>query len=464
MSSVHKTSSAISFLVGLVLFSSPSNVLAQHGSGGAIGGGSAGGTGMGSNGHPTGLDIKDDLRGFHDVLAVQATNEQAAAYAAMMRSTSAADLDLKSLEEQVRKENDSSGLANRAKQAQNAIEGARDLNKKFLEGFSEPQRTGMKEISKRLAKADSELAQQARALDLPSEAKQSGAQLLAVVDNLQHALSNFQHSQLDLGEEMSIPSASNGQGFTYNLVPVKNNVVVVGQAMTVTTSGVISKTRSEAGQNNFSVELGEDFSDLQRDIENVLRQQLESSDRCGERVAIQSAELTPHDATALVFVQLHFERWTCSPMFGRDSMNEIVEGNGTIEVRLSPAVAQDGTMKLTAQIGHVDAQGMIGDLLRTGSLGETIRDKTAQIFVSVMHQAVDFKSALPAGVRGYATLRRAEFQGTGSGRLIVRLTGEIQVSNDQLAAVTGELQRATQEPIPGPLLTRPATPQEAVTR
>ena len=38
-------------------------------------------------------------------------------------------------------------------------------------------------------------------------------------------------------------------------------------------------------------------------------------------------------------------------MFGRESMNEIVEGNGTIEVKLTPAVAEDGSLRLSAQIG-----------------------------------------------------------------------------------------------------------------
>ncbi len=145
-------------------------------------------------------------------------------------------------------------------------------------------------------------------------------------------------------------------------------------------------------------------------------------------------------------------------------MNEIVEGNGTIEIQLTPAVAPDGSMKLVAQIGRVDAQGLIGDQLRSGSLGETIRDKTAETFVAIMRRGNDFKNSLPSGARSYATLHHAEFQGTGSGKLVLRLNGEIHVSNEQLTALTTDLEHATQEPIPGPLLTRPAAPQQAVSR
>jgi hypothetical protein len=461
---INRTPFAKAVFFGTVLLMCSCALQAQRGPGGGRIGGGTVATGMDNNGQPTGLDTKDDLQGFHDVLAVQATREQAAAYAAMMKSTSAADVDLKGLEEQVRKEADASTLRNQDKQVQDALEAARSLNKKFLESFSDPQKTGLREVARRLAKSDSELAQQAHTLDLPTETKPAAAQILTSLQNLQRTLTNFQRAQLDLGEEMSIPSAGNGQGFTYNLAPAKNSIAIGGQPVTVTTSGIISKTASEGGQNTFAVEISQDLSDLQLNIPDVLRLRLDKSERCGERVAVQTAELTPRDPAALVFAQLHFERWTCSPAFGRDGMNEIVEGNGTVEIQLTPAVAQDGTLKLVARIGHVDAQGLIGDLLRSGSLGETIRDQTAETFASLMRQAGDFKTALPSGARSYATLRHAEFQGTGSGRLIVRLSGEIHVSNEELPALTGELQRATQEPVPGPLLTRPATPQESVSR
>jgi hypothetical protein len=460
----HKNSQAAGALLGLLLLQCPATLLAQRGPGGARVGGGTVATGMDNNGQPTGLNVKDDLRSFHDVLAVQATKEQAAAYTVMMKNTSAADADVKTLQEQLQKQNGPSALAAADKQVQDALEGARSLNKKFLESFSEPQKTGLREVTKRLLKSDSELFQQAKVLDQALETKASPAQTLVSVETLEKALTNFQRAQLDLGEEMSILSAGNGQGFSYNLPPVKYSINIGDQPLTVTTAGIISKTAPDGNQNVFAVELSEDLSDLQLNISDVLRLALDRSDRCGERVAISTAELTPRAPATLVVAQLHYERWTCSAMFGRDSMNEIVEGSGTIEVQLTPSVAKDGTLELTAQIGRIDAQGLIGDLLRSGSLGETMRDKIAQIFVRVMRQGGDFKAALPEGARAYAALRGAEFQGTGSGKLMVQLHGDIRVSNEQLAALTSELEHATQQTVPGPLLTRPATPQETVSR
>jgi hypothetical protein len=140
-----------------------------------------------------------------------------------------------------------------------------------------------------------------------------------------------------------------------------------------------------------------------------------------------------------VVAQLHYERWTCTAMFGRENMNEIVEGNGTIEVKMTPGVAEDGTLRLVAQIGRIDAEGLVGGLLRSGTLGEALRDKISESVLSTLRQGGDFKAALPAGARSYATLRKAQFQGTGLGRLIAVLDGEIRVSNENLTALTSAL-------------------------
>jgi len=447
------------------LLASPCGVFAQHGGGGGnAGGGLAGGGGLSGGNHATGIDAKDDLKSFHDLLAVQASREQVSAYAAMVKYTAASGAELKALEEESGKQSAPSLLANRGKTLADAIENARVLNKKFLEGFSEPQKTGLKEIAKRLNKADSELAQQAKLMDQAVATDAAGPQMASSAQNLERALTNFQRAQVDLGEEMSIRTADNGQDFTFNLTPVKNSLNFANQAIAVTMSGVVSKGASAGGQNTFAVELTADLADLQQAMAEVLRVQLDKTDRCGERIALQTAELTPQGQASLVVAQLHLERWSCAPLFGRESMNEIMEGNGTIEVQLTPAVAEDGTLRLLAQIGRIDADGLIGASLRSGSLGESLRDKIAESVLTILRRGGDFQAALPAGVRSYATLRRAQFQGTGSGKLMLALQGEIRVSNEQVTALTSELGRASEgQSVPGPLLPRPPAP-EAVSR
>jgi len=125
--------------------------------------------------------------------------------------------------------------------------------------------------------------------------------------------------------------------------------------------------------------------------------------------------------------------------FGRDTMNEMAEGNGSIEVKLTPLVDEDGTLRLIPEIGRVDAEGVVGDLLRSGSLGDAVRDTVAQSVLFTIRQGGDFRVTLPATAQGYATLRRAQFQGTGSGKLMAVLDGEIRVSDEKATALTSEL-------------------------
>lgn len=438
---VGSSSGLKTFLLGAALLVYPCTSFAQHGGGGGhIGGSAAGGGGLSSGNHATGIENKDDLRDFHEIMAVQASNEQKAAYAVMVKSTAAANAQLQGFVALLDKENNASEIAKRDKSFADAIETARTLNKKFIEGFSEPQKSGLKEITKRLGKADSELAQQARSLDQQVEANAASAQMAGMARSVEGALTGFQREQADLGDEMSISNSSGNSDVAFNIPAVKNKINFADQAFTITTSGTISKAVAEAGQNTFATELTADMSDLQQTITDVLHAKLDTSDRCGERIALQTAALAPQEPASLVVVQLHYERWTCATMFGRQSMNEIVEGNGTVEVKLIPAVAQDGSLRLSAKIDRIDGEGLVGDLLRSDTLGNTLRETISDSVLSALQQGANFKAALPAGARSYATLRRAKFQGTGAGKLLAVFDGDIRVSNENLTAVTRELQ------------------------
>jgi hypothetical protein len=418
------------------LLAHPCGVLAQRGGGGGhVGGGTAGGGGLSSVGKATGVDDKDDLKDFHAVMAVQATGQQIVEYAAMMKSTEVASAELKSFVSQLTKENGAAELAGRSTAVEQAIELARTKNKKFMDGFSEPQKSGLKEISKRLIKADADLAQQAKALDQEAGNARSGQPIPASAQSLERVLTIFQIQQAGLGEEMGIGTGRSGEDSAFNLAPMKRSILVASQPIAVVTSETISSGVAVGGQSAFKLELTADLSDLQQNIADVLHAQLDKGGRCGERITVLGATLTPSEPASVVLVNLHFERWTC---MGREA-NEMVEGNGAFEVKLTPSVGDDGALRLTPEIARVDAQGLIGELLRSGSPGETLRDEIADSVLSTIRQGSDFNATLPAAARGNATLHAARFQGSGSGKLWVVLDGEIRVSSEQAAALIGEL-------------------------
>jgi hypothetical protein len=420
----------------------PCALFAQHGGGGGhIGGSAAGGGGLSSGNRATGVQNKDDLRDFHQIMAVQASREQKIAYAAMVKSTALAAAELQGFQEQARKESNLAAVALADKNLADALDTARTLNKKFVEGFSEAQKSGLKEMIKRLGKADLELGQESRVLDQSFEMKASSAQIAGAAEGLGRALTAFQREQSGLGEEMSIESASASQESAYNLPALRNTVNVSGQNVLIDSSGIVSKAAAENGQNVFAVELTADLTDLQHSFTDVLRGLLNQSDRCGEHIEVLSATLIPQQASSLAQAQLHYERWTCTTMFGRENQAEIVEGNATIYVTLSPYVAGDGTLRQKAEMSRVEADGLLRDALVSGSLSERLSSRISDAVLSAMSQGADFKSSIPPEARPYVALKQARFQGTGSGRLLALMVGEILVPNENLAAVAGALQQ-----------------------
>jgi hypothetical protein len=445
-------------ILAAMLLACPSAMLAQRGAGGGhTGGGTAGGGGLsGGTGRATGLDEKDELKDFHLALAIQATSQQIVAYNLMMQSTDAANTEWQAFVEHLGAPNTRSEIASRGASLDLAIENARAENRKFLGGLSEQQKSGLKEILKKLSKSDSDLEQQSKTLSLEiGDAKSVAQPIAASAQNLGLALTSFRSQQIGLGEEMSIRDPNSGQN-SFDIPAVKNSVSFANQPIVIATSGVVTRGAAVGGQSTFKLALTADLSDLQRNLTDVLRAELDQADPCGERIEIRTATVTPREPASLVLVQLHFERWSCR---GRETMNETVDGNGAIEVKLTPTVGEDGSLRLLPEIGRVDAEGLVGSLLRSGSLGETLRDKITESVLSTVRQGGDFKATLPPAAQGFATLQHVHFQGTGSGKLSVVLEGEIRVPNEKVAGLTSELkgrspsQASSQE-----------TPREAIPR
>ncbi|HTU42492.1 MAG TPA: hypothetical protein VMF10_12360 [Candidatus Aquilonibacter sp.] len=444
-------------LLAASLVISPCASLAQRGAGG-IGGGLAGGGGLsGGNGIASGLDTKDDLKGFHEVLALQANKPQIGQYKLMLKSTEAATSQLQTFLQQASQESETH-LQDSAKNFSAALEQARAENAKFLEQLSDRQKSGLRETIRKLSKADSELGQQGKALDAEiAEGKPVSGEIATSAESLKNSLSTFHDEQVSLGDEMSIPSGEVAEG-TFNIAPAKSVVNFGRQPIAIITSGVISKAALPTVENTFRIELTADLSDLQQNMTEVLRQQLSKSDPCGEQIAVQNAVLTPSMPASTVLAQIHYERWAC--FGGRGNANEMAEGDGSIEVRLTPAISEDGTLRLSPVISRVDAEGLVGDLLRSGALGETVRDTISESVLSAVQKASDYKTMLPAAAQGFVKLQGAHFQEMEAGDAIIVLDGSMQIPSDKVAAqIEAELTGVKSGSAAVPLSTPQASPR-----
>ncbi len=398
-------------------------------------GASIGGTVSGVNG-PSGINTKDDLKDFHDAMAVQATGPQITEYGALVKNTQAANAALQAL---LPGKDDAAEFARRDAALGQALGKARSDNKKFVDEFSPEQKSLLKEFTKRLAKADSDVALELSKLDQVTQVAKSSPEITSHVQSLDKALADFSNQQLALGREMGIILA-NGQDVTFALPEVTSPVEIGKRKITVAVSGELSQIAAENGQRTFTLKRAANLSDLQQNILELMAGQLDSSETCGQRVAIRQARLTPAAPASLLVVRLHFERWACTRAMGQQTSNELAEGDGTVEVKLTAAVDKS-ELKLTSEIGRIGASGMLAESLRSGSLGEDLRDKITQLLLSTMRPAADVKT-LPPAVQNSTTLQSAKFQDAGAGILRVALAGQVQISNDQAYQLASQLNQA----------------------
>lgn len=230
------------------------------------------------------------------------------------------------------------------------------------------------------------------------------------------------------------------QTTTFKVPPVKIPMNVKDQHITLVASALLTLTTRAHGLNVLNLQLTADLSDLQRNITALLAEQLDKNDTCGDRIAIQNATLTPAEPASVALVQLHYERWGCAKIFGKQQAKRLLGGNAVIQMKLTPAIEEDNTqLKLVPEVGPIQADGSLGELLRSGTLGEMLRDKIRNAILSAMQKGTDFAATLPPAVQGNAKIKDARFTDDGSGRLLVLLDGEVQITNEQIQALAKQV-------------------------
>jgi hypothetical protein len=181
---------------GIVLLRNPHSLLAQRR------GGHGGGTGRA----PAAGSGTDDLKDFKRAMALQASPDQVVQFQRLNESTQVARKsaqDLLKLAENPSK----TDLLRPTTLLASALEDAQTDNQKFLQTFSAVQKSGLKEITKKLGKANSDVTKGSKALTRDLERPPIGGQQISgVAKKLDKALSDLQARQLAIAKEMGIRS------------------------------------------------------------------------------------------------------------------------------------------------------------------------------------------------------------------------------------------------------------------
>jgi hypothetical protein len=179
---------------GIALLMNPHTLVAQR----------RGGRGAGTARAPAGVSTPDDLKDFKRAVALQATPDQAFQFRRLTESTQAARKsaqDLSQLAEKVSK----TDLLRSTNPLASALEEVQTDNQIFLRSLSAAQKSGLKDVTRKLGKANSDVTKRNKALTRDLERSSiAGREISGVAESLDKALSSLQARQLAMGNEMGI--------------------------------------------------------------------------------------------------------------------------------------------------------------------------------------------------------------------------------------------------------------------
>jgi len=222
----------------------------------------------------------------------------------------------------------------------------------------------------------------------------------------------------------------------FRIPPVSTTLNIEGQPVQLSVSGSVFTPAADNGRETIRVELNADLADFQRNLTAILGAQLNQSNRCGERLNVLNAKLVPATPAAALTLTAHVEKWACAKAFGKEIVKRLVGGDGTIGVRLTPRV-EDGAVKLAAEVTSIQADGSLGELLRS----DAIREKIRATVVSAVEKSTDFKTALPPAVQEIVSIERAQFAGSGEGRLALAVSSQVRIPVAQARELIEHLKR-----------------------
>ncbi len=212
---------------------------------------------------------------------------------------------------------------------------------------------------------------------------------------------------------------------------LKVSVNLDEQPIQIALWGTLSPGTSGTSGGTSALALTVDLGDLQDHLTPVLAAQVNRSDRCGDRISVEHAAMVPSPPSGVLTANVNFERFACAKVFGKEMAKRLVGGHGVIEVSLTPSV-EENDIALAAEVRKVDADGSLGEVMRSRSAGDSIRKSIAEGVESAIQKLTNLKSALPAEIGKAVTIETVEFADGGSGRLWLNIAGQARLSADQI--------------------------------
>ncbi len=221
---------------------------------------------------------------------------------------------------------------------------------------------------------------------------------------------------------------------TLKIPPLKASIKLDQQAVEITLWGTITPA---ASGNPALLALTVDLGEFQSHVTPILTAQLNRSDRCGDRLSVEQAAIAPSAPSSILTANINFERFGCVKAFGKQIVKRLVGGRGVIEVNLTPSL-EENDIAIDAEVRKIDADGSLGEVLRSDSVGESIREKIASSLESAIRKLTNLKSSLPPEIGNAVSIQNVQFADGGGGRLWLTIGAELRLSAEQVRRAVGQ--------------------------
>jgi hypothetical protein len=97
-------------------------------------------------------------------------------------------------------------------------------------------------------------------------------------------------------------------------------------------------------------------------------------------------------------------------------------------------------VSLKPVVVNIEADGSLGQVLRSLSVGDALKEKIASGVRSAIQKATSLNTVLPPEIGSTATIRSVEFTSGPEGRLCIESTVEVRISPDRLRLFSKQLE------------------------
>lgn len=161
--------------------------------------------GAGVAGAPTGAGPSDDLKEFNREVALQATPEQAVQFLEFAKNTALARKNAQDLLQMSQKNGDAPLQTD---PLTDALDDVHTDHQRFISSLTAAQKSGLKELTKKLNKAEMEVGKGSKSLQVTGR---DAKQIADLTEKLDRALGELQTHQTAIAGEMGIKKESNSQ-------------------------------------------------------------------------------------------------------------------------------------------------------------------------------------------------------------------------------------------------------------